>query len=209
MIEYLDRIYTHSGITPPDAEDIHNEVLDLLCHEEYAQKVFFQIQNEPCPYRRDALLECFRRELHSSRQLIKGHVCMEYDGCTMIVWQDAEHEIKQAIRRCRSLEDGVPPIGRSQSELKDAASGYRLEAKGERREARGERREVRGERLEARIEQVKSTIQQIVQDIAADITIGQGVSVHIDRLTIPVHIHNYNAPIGQYWHHIEQQELKQ
>lgn len=198
MIEYLDRIYTHSGITPPDAEDIHNEVLDLLCHEEYAQKVFFQIQNEPCPYRRDALLECFRRELHSSHQLIKGHVCMEYDGCTMIVWQDAEYEIKQAIRRCRneiqefrSLEDGVPPIGRSQSELQDAASGCRLQVRGK------------------IVQQVKSTIQQIVQDIAADITIGQGVSVHIDRLTIPVHIHNYNAPIGQYAHHIEQQELKQ
>jgi hypothetical protein len=59
------------------------------------------------------------------------------------------------------------------------------------------------------VQQVKSTIQQIVQDIAADITIGQGVNVHIDRLTIPVHIHNYNAPIGQYWHHVEQQELKQ
>lgn len=186
MIEYLDRIYTHSGITPPDAEDIHNEVLDLLCHEEYAQKVFFQIQNEPCPYRRDALLECFRRELHSNHQLIKGHVCMEYDGCTMIVWQDAEHEIKQAIRRCR-----------------DEVQEFR------RLEVKGERREVRGERLEARIEQVKSTFQQIVQDIAADIAIGQGMSVHIDRLTIPVHIHNYNAPIGQYAHHIEQQELKQ
>ena len=123
---------------------------------------------------------------------------MEYDGCTMIVWQDAEHEIKQAIRRCRnevqefrSLEDGVPPIGRSQSELQDAASGCRLQVRGK------------------IVQQVKSTIQQIVQDIAADITIGQGVSVHIDRLTIPVHIHNYNAPIGQYWHHVEQQELKQ
>ena len=184
MIEYLDRIYTHSGITPPDAEDIHNEVLDLLCHEEYAQKVFFQIQNEPCPYRRDALLECFRRELHSSHQLIKGHVCMEYDGCTMIVWQDAEHEIKQAIRRCRNEVQEF-------RSLEEAASGCR--------------REVRGKI----VQQVKSTIQQIVQDIAADITIGQGVSVHIDRLTIPIHIHNYNAPIGQYAHHIEQQELKQ
>ena len=191
MIEYLDRIYTHSGLTPPDAEDIHNEVLDLLCHEEYARKVFFQIQNEPCPYRRDALLECFRRELHSRHQLIQGHVCMEYDGCTMIVWHNAEDEIKQAIRRCRRVQDGVPPTGRSQSELQDAASGYR--------------REVRGKI----VQQVKSTLKQIVQDIAADIAIEQGVSVRIDRLTIPVHIHNYNAPIGQYAHHIEQQELKQ
>ena len=194
MIEYLGRIYTHSGITPPDAEDIHNEVLDLLCHEEYAQKVFFQIQNEPSPYRRDALLECFRRELHSSHQLIKGHVCMEYDGCTMIVWQDAEHEIKQAIRRCRN------EIGEQRScSLEDAS----LLFSGRREAPTGE--EVRGKI----VQQVKSTIKQIVQDIAADIDIRQGVNIHIKRLTIPVHIHNYNAPIGQYALHIEQQELKQ
>ena len=37
---------------------------------------------------------------------------------------------KQVVEIAKSLEDGVPPIGRSQSELQDAASGYRLEAKG-------------------------------------------------------------------------------
>ena len=37
---------------------------------------------------------------------------------------------KQILEIAKSLEDGVPPIGRSQSELQDAASGYRLQAKG-------------------------------------------------------------------------------
>ena len=61
---------------------------------------------------------------------------------------------KQVVEIAKSLEDGVPPTGRSQSELQDAASGYRLEAKGWENipqiayiEARGERLEAKGERI--------------------------------------------------------------
>ena len=61
---------------------------------------------------------------------------------------------KQVVEIAKSLEDGVPPIGRSQSELQDAASGYRLQARGWEDipqiayiEARGERLEAKGERI--------------------------------------------------------------
>ena len=37
---------------------------------------------------------------------------------------------KQVVQIARSLEDGVPPTGRSQSELQDAASSYRLQVRG-------------------------------------------------------------------------------
>ena len=57
---------------------------------------------------------------------------------------------KQILEIAKSLEDGVPPTGRSQSELQDAASGYRLQAKGWENIPQVAYIEARGERLEAK-----------------------------------------------------------
>ncbi len=72
MQDYLNHIFAHAAMPPPDAEDLLFEVRDLLRHEEYAQKVFISIQRESCPYRREGLLECFRRELKASGMLKNG-----------------------------------------------------------------------------------------------------------------------------------------
>ena len=105
MIEYLNRIYSHTHTTPASAEDIDFEVLDMLRHEDYPQLVFQHIQHENCPFRRDALLERLRRALKDSGMLIDGQLYQQIDdNCLQMIWQNAEDEIKRAIRVCRNQQ---------------------------------------------------------------------------------------------------------
>lgn len=105
MIEYLNRIYSHTHTTPASAEDIDFEVLDMLRHEDYPQLVFQHIQHENCPFRRDALLERLRRALKDSGMLIDGQLYqLSDDNCLQMIWQNAEDEIKRAIRVCRNQQ---------------------------------------------------------------------------------------------------------
>ena len=187
MQDYLNHIFAHAAMPPPDAEDLRFEVRDLLRHEEYAQKVFISIQRESCPYRREGLLECFRRELKASGMLKNGDLYMEdNNGYHYLVWQEAEREIKNAIRACEedtcNLED--VPLQLS------------------------EQHEVPTERatISTVVQQAKDSVKQAFKDIVKDIPTAQVANIHIQQLTIPIHI--YNAPIGQYTHHIEQQEIK-
>lgn len=105
MTDYLNRIYTHTHTTPASAEDIDFEVLDMLRHEDYPQLVFQHIQHENCPFRRDALLERLRRALKDSGMLIDGQLYqLSDDNCLQMIWQNAEDEIKRAIRVCRNQQ---------------------------------------------------------------------------------------------------------
>ena len=185
MQDYLSHIFAHAPVPIPDAADLEFEVQDLLRHEAYAQKVFSQLQHEPCPYRREGLLECLRRELRKSGMLIDGNLYMmdDNDYCCL-VWRDAEREINRAIRACEEdrpcLVDGI----------RDA---YCLEDAAEPLQVIGER--LGRSTISSVVQQVKDTIKHTVKEIAGEIKPTSAVNIHIEQLTIPIHI--YNAPIEQ------------
>lgn len=183
----LNHIFPVGYPNIPTQEDLEFEVRDLLRHEAYAQKVFISIQQEPCPYRREGLLECLRRELRKLGMLIEGNLYMKDDNdCCCLVWRDAEREIKRAIRACE--ED---------NSKQGAARGIIDQPYG----CTAQRTTI-----SSVVQQVKDTVKHTVKEIVKDIPTAQVVNINIQQLTIPVQI--YNAPIGQYTHNIENQEIK-
>jgi hypothetical protein len=58
------------------------------------------------------------------------------------------------------------------------------------------------------VHQVTDTIKLTVKEIFNDMPSAQVLNMHIQQLTIPVNVQVYNAPIGQYTHTIENQEIK-
>lgn len=195
MQDYLNHIFAHTHIPTPDATDLLFEVRDLLRHEEYAQKVFIELQQEPCPYRREGLLECLRREIKQSGMLLEGNLYMKDDNdCCMLVWRDAEREIKRAIRACE--EDKLKQQDCLSNNLNnDNIDNFRPNQLP---------RATRG--ISSVVQQVKDTVKHTVKEIVKDIPTAQVVNINIQQLTIPVQI--YNAPIGQYTHNIEHQEIR-
>ena len=176
MQDYLNHIFAHAPVPIPDAADLEFEVQDLLRHEAYAQKVFNQLQHEPCPYRREGLLECLRRELRKSGMLIDGNLYMmdDNDYCCL-VWRDAEREINRAIRAC---EEDNSKQGATRGII-DQPYGYTAQRT----------------TISSVVQQVKDTIKHTVKEIAGEIKPTSAVNIHIEQLTIPIHI--YNAPIEQ------------
>ena len=174
MQDYLNHIFAHAPVPIPDAADLEFEVQDLLRHEAYAQKVFNQLQHEPCPYRREGLLECLRRELRKSGMLIDGNLYMmdDNDYCCL-VWRDAEREINRAIRAC---EEDNSKQGATRGII-DQPYGYTAQRT----------------TISSVVQQVKDTIKHTVKEIAGEIKPTSAVNIHIEQLTIPIHI--YNAPI--------------
>ena len=193
MQDYLNHIFAHAPVPTPDAADLEFEVRDLLRYEEYAQKVFIELQQEACPYRREGLLECLRREIKQSGMLIEGNLYMKDDnGCCILVWREAEREIKRAIRACEEdrhcLVDGIRDAYCLEDGIREA---YCLE------DARST--------ISSVVQQVKDTVKHTVKEIVKDIPTAQVVNINIQQLTIPVHI--YSGDIGQVAETITSQQI--
>lgn len=184
MQDYLSHIFAHAPVPIPDAADLEFEVQDLLRHEAYAQKVFNQLQHEPCPYRREGLLECLRRELRKSGMLIDGNLYMKDDNdYCCLVWLEAEREINRAIRACE--EDN----SKQQDCLSDNLNNDNIDNFRPNQLPRA----TRG--ISSVVQQVKDTVKHTIKEIAREIKPTSAVNIHIEQLTIPIHI--YNAPIEQ------------
>ncbi len=212
MQDYLNQIYAHAHIPTPDAADLLFEVQDLLRYEPYAQKVFIQLKRESCPYRREGLLECFRRELKDSGLLIEGNLyMMDNNDCCMLVWREAEREIKQAIRVCeKDKEDNLEQqedVNLQQHKQQQEQLVSRATTQPATRETIYQQCEqlqtnnkdndtAKRSTISSVVQQVKDTVKHTVKEIVKDITPQQPVNINIQQLTIPIHI--YNAPIGQY-----------
>ena len=183
MQDYLNHIFAHAPVPTPDAADLEFEVRDLLRYEEYAQKVFIELQQEPCPYRREGLLECLRREIKQSGMLIEGNLYMKDDnGCCILVWREAEREIKRAIRACEEDRHCLEDCIRDAYCLEDGRST-----------------------ISSVVQQVKDTVKHTVKEIVKDIPAANVVNINIQQLTIPVHI--YSGDIGQVAETITSQQI--
>lgn len=214
MKHNLNHIFKSDYPNPPTEMDLKIEVQDMLRHCQFPADMLDQIAQNTCPYYKEALL-CVYEQLWHDMIRRKDPFAGYESGCNWICyWTDFETDFRHAYHlfqeeqstyqypeATREIEQQSPTDNRVEEPSPQHAEEPLLHT------GRNEL-PTQQSAIANMVHQVTDTIKLTVKEIFNDMPSAQVLNMHIQQLTIPVNVQVYNAPIGQYTHTIENQEIK-
>lgn len=176
----LSHIFPSDYLNPPTEMDLQYEVQDMLRHTEYPPNLLSKINSLPCPYYKEALMVCFKKEwkkMVEEQDSRTGYY--DSDGRWVVCWQEAEVDMRKYIKRFRNEQD-THTYAATNNEIPATIPP-----------------------APTIVKQITSGIKQAVEEIVKLKEVAQ-----YQPITININIHNYNAPIGQNALNIEHQDYK-
>lgn len=166
----------------PSQQDIEFMFQDILNRSDSVDKVVYKIEMESCPYYKEAFIRILQDRLHDwniTRNPIAGR---EYGDSWFPYWQEPQDKIRKLVEKYQTEQlHTILPAPADELPIEPQPAPRPTVT-----------------------QHVKNLVIQVVNDLLAIKEMAQSQTIIIQNL----HIHNYNAPIGQYAHHIDQQNNK-
>ena len=193
----LSHIFPSDYLNPPTDADLQYEVQDLLRRTDNPQHLIAHIDSLACPFYKAALMQCLKHMWHTLVEKQDPRTGYEDgNGRWILYWMEAEQVMKHYCRRYQNEQyayiyatNSPEPPGEAEPIEPEPAAEPQVQEP--------------PKTVTHIANQVKNAIEQVLYGLATAPTPPQ-----LQSLTININIHNYNAPIGQYAHHIDQQNNK-
>jgi hypothetical protein len=181
----LSQIFPTDYPERPSQKDIEIMFQDILNHSDSVDSIVCAIDDEPCPFYKEALTHCIEDNIDAWYQRRHPIAGVEYGNAWIPYWQDPHAKLRQLINKYQNhqlhytytpvpIELTTTPIPAASDGLvpADIPAGKSLQS------------------------MLKSAIQQVAQELSS-IQLPAAQPIIIQNMPITIHYHQYHGAVGQ------------